>query len=107
MRSTGVLLGCLLAGCAGSSQSVKQAQPLPSVQVFFAPAPFAYRVGPEVMTSATDSSRVRADLGAQGVQLGCDAIVDVMISSKANNGKARSWGFCAYRVPNNRSNVSN
>jgi hypothetical protein len=106
MWSKVILLGCLVAGCAGSSSGPNQAQPLPSIEVFFAPAPFAYRVGPEVMTTATDSSVVRADLGAQGALLGCDAIVDITISTKAHNGKARSWGFCAYRVQNDKSTAS-
>lgn len=100
MRSRIILLSCFLAGCAGSSSGPTRAQPLPAIQVYFTPAPFPYRVGPEVMTSATDSSQVRADLGAQGALLGCDAIVDITISSKAHNEKARSWGFCAYRVAN-------
>lgn len=98
MRPIALLLASLVAGCAGTAPVRQTAQPVPAVEVLFEPAPFPYRVGPEVMTSAVDPRAVRAELGAQGSLLGCDAIVDVTISQTAHNGKARSWGFCAYRV---------
>lgn len=99
MRFCLLLLVCFISGCGASPRGPAQVQPLPPVEVFFTrPAPFAYRVGPEITSASAELTAVRADLGAQGAQLGCDAVVDVTISPEAQNEKARSWGFCAYRV---------
>jgi hypothetical protein len=99
MRQVAVIFVCLFMGCASASQQRVRGVPAPSVEVFFERPAFAYRIGPEVTTSAVDPARVRADLGAEGARIGCDAIVDITISRNSVNGRAGAWGFCAYRVP--------
>ena len=89
-----------LLACATQKQPAGATQNVAPIEVHFGPPPFAYRVGVELTTNATDSATVRRILGEQGARLGCHVVADVVISPPSRGVDSRSWGFCAYRVSN-------
>ena len=100
--ATWLCVAASLSGCAKQAQLTGFKQTVAAVEVYFGPPPFAYRVGPELTTSATDSATVHRQLSEQGARLGCHAVTDVVIPRPARGVATRSWGFCAYRVSTGR-----
>ncbi|MGQ0816348.1 MAG: hypothetical protein ACT4O1_18115 [Gemmatimonadota bacterium] len=79
--------------------SLAPAQTLP---IYSGPAPWAYRLGPEVYAPAGQDSAAAAEyIAERAVRLGCDAIVNVrMPVHTRREGSVREtvWGICAYRI---------
>lgn len=95
---TALIVVLCIAGCGPRRPREPALVPnAPSAPVYFGPAPFVYRVGPQLSTTSVDSAEVRARLGNEGARLGCDAVADVVISPAGRGFDARTWGFCAFR----------
>lgn len=90
-----------LCACAGqrSTMSSQLAPAAPRPEVHWTTPDWAYRVGPVVFAGASkDSSRISAELASKAAQLGCHAVVSVVIPRPDVTPDDRPWGFCVFRV---------
>lgn len=96
----------LFAAACGSANEARYVSALPApratIPVFSGPAPWAYRLGPEVYASESVQREViLTELASAGIRQGCDAVVMARLpESVAHEGgiNDRPWGICAFRV---------
>jgi hypothetical protein len=86
--------------CASSGQEPIAQPHVQTIVVYSDAPPWAYRLGPELFsTRYSDAERIRAELARLGAQLGCHAVVSVVIPSGGRTtAEKRAWGFCAWRA---------
>ena len=100
---TALMLGSACASQRSPDQRVGTSAPADMpVSVYSGPAPFAYRLGPELYApQSADKAAATAYLATKGARLGCDAVVMArQPSHDEREGGVRegAWGICAFKV---------